>query len=104
VKRQFLGVLWKELKARGIRENKVHLPLVVDQFDSLLETNSIEPSSKAAREHLERACLMLAAYRVLESHVDRVVLLEVLKAALCDPNSWVIRNSTRALLFFSLIQ
>ena len=44
---------------------------------------------------------MLAAYRVLETTIDQDVLLNVLRTALCAPNSSVIRNSTRALLFFS---
>ena len=102
MKKQFLATLWKESKVQGIANVKVHEPAILTQCDSLMEENAIEKSSRSAQQHLEIACLMLAAYRVLRSKAsDQELLLKVLGTALCTPNSWIIRNSTRTMLFFS---
>ncbi len=102
LKRQFLAALWRELKAQGILNRKVYEPAVLAQFESLIKENSVEQTDGAAKQHQEIGCLMLAAYRTLKTQVDdQNMLLKVLGAALRAPNSWIIRNSTRAMLLFS---
>lgn len=102
MKRQFLATLWRELKKQGIQNSKVLQPAVLVELNNRLEANPIAQASRAARQHQEIACLMLAAYRTLSTKIDdQDLLLNALGTALCAPNSWMIRNATRAMLFLA---
>lgn len=102
MKRQFLATLWKELKTQGVQGSKGLQPDVLAQFTALLKANPIAQTSRAAKQHQERACLMLAAYQTLSKKInDQKLLLDALEIALCTPNSWMIRNATSAMLFFA---
>jgi len=100
--RQFLATLRKELKVHGITISKADQQPIMGQFESLIKANLTAQTSRAARKHLQLACIMLAAYRTLDTKInDQELLLHMLGRALSEPNSWVIRHSTRALLFFT---
>ena len=102
MRRQFLAVLRRELESHGLSCHKSQKSEIIGLCEKLMIENPVDQSDKAGTQHQKIACLMLAAYRTLKISVeDHELMLDILCTALTKPNSWMIRNATRVMLFFS---